>query len=213
MLNQTFASALDLSSVTASMYAVGPANPDHLAPMTVTLSDGSVERLLVPGPDLLPTGILEDPEFLRGVVLCFELYQKFDDGVAPHGYRDIPHFLNTLYSSFVADLHCAPVSDYSYAVGYALADLSMLARTNRLYALVGISYLSYLMQLLPPVHPARLGRFVRDASRLHDQTLKALRARVRECKARGMTYKQAQEAALASPASVASTPYAFEEVA
>ena len=183
------------SSVTSYPYAIGPIASERLAAMTVTLTDGSEEKLLVPDVSLLSSAILADKLFYDGVVSGLE---SPDMDILEPEYPGIAYRVNRLTRSFTWDLRHADADDdcYAWMVGYLLGSLSSLAQEDNLSARIGIAHLCYLMALVPNLPMPHVSPFLGDAFGLSAQAVRDYRSAIKTLKANGMTFSQAQHAAL-----------------
>lgn len=193
----------NLSSRHAS-YRLGLIDPRQVAPMLVEPVDAPAFKLLVPGPEHLPTSLLIDPEFERGAIVGYgvaDLEVEFSDlpVISP------AHVANWVYKSFDWDV-CHGESR-AWLVGYLLGALSSLAENDRALALVGIAHLSFILALVPSLPEPSLYRALSDAGFCHDQSVRAYRSNVRAHKEAGCDLPMAQRFALADYAHL-DTPYA-----
>jgi hypothetical protein len=189
MYKHTMAQFHDFSSVSAaSSYALGPVDPSHLVPVVVLLSSGSEVRSLVPDETLLSVTFLSDPLFCHGLVTGYESPSEMNDAAS------IPDLLNEIYHCFEWDLTHG--DDLAQVVGYVLGSLSFLAPTELLFALVGISYLCWLLPLFAPYVATGQRRYLSEVCRQHRCLVNAYRLKVRALKLTGLSYEQAQRQSL-----------------
>lgn len=176
------------SSVLSSSYELHLLDPERLAQMTVTLTDGTEEKFLLPDGLLLPSAILADPLFRDGVVAGFEV---------PLDVFDLPSLallVNRLTYSFLDDLRLGGC--YPWTIGYQLASLSLLAQEDEVAARLGIAHLCFLMSLVPWLPVEVLPRYLGNASHASACAVRTYRAQVQALKSQGVTFADAERFSL-----------------
>ena len=174
----------------SSSYALGPVDPSRVGWMGVTLSNGSQGRFLLPDEKLLPASILAEPRFALGLVEGLEGADAFDWDVDPLTFALLANrVFGSLWREFT-------YGSYDWAIGWLLGTLSVLAEDDCLMALVGVSYLCYLISVVPPLTGSPLARALENADHANDEIVRAYRDRLRSLRDRGVPGPVAQRLAL-----------------
>jgi hypothetical protein len=182
-----------------SSYRIGPIDPSQLVCMHAHCSGGEACPLLV--PKHFPLWILNHPEFRDGYERNYfgeEESEKDDEQ-----WSTVSHMVNLIYSKLLGkgfeDLVTGEVDPNFgvWEIGWLLRDFTRFAETDRLLALTGIAHLCFLVSFLPPEQPAFWPSAGLEWTRwMHNDAVKAYRARVRFYREQGKNYDEAQRLAL-----------------
>jgi hypothetical protein len=177
-------------------YAIGPIDPAQLISLHAHLSTGEECPLLTPAR--LPLWILSDPAFRDGYEQNYYSEEEEEEWT-------VSQLVNLIYAKLRGDCYSKLESLFGevgpdfgpWEVGWLLRDLTRLAETNRTLALTGIAHLCFLLSFLPQDPPTSWppAGLIR-ARWLHNDALKAYRARVRVYREQGKSFAEAQRLAL-----------------
>jgi len=172
-----------------SSYAIGPIDPIQLTILQTRLSNGQEISLLLPVH--LPLSLSTDPLFKDGYETGY-LYSDAEEEWT------VPQMVNHIYGSIRHELY----EDWNekgctWVTGFLLGLLTSLAETRRTLALVGLAHICFLFTCLPfGAWPPFPYENLVHMEGLHRDALDAYRARVRKSREQGMSFYEAQRAAL-----------------